>query len=90
MNDDSISKLSSNSEIENKIEEYRCQICSLIPFIYVTFDENKLFMTTKCTNNHNYSNSFDEMKKMLTQNPIANNICEKCENENKTKKNQRY
>ena len=42
MNDDSISKFSSNSEIENKIEEYRCPKCSLIPFINVTFNENKL------------------------------------------------
>ena len=76
MNDDST---------DNKIVEYRCPKCSLIPFINVTFNENNLFMTSKCTNNHNYSNSFDEMKKMLTQNPIKNNICEQCENENKNK-----
>ena len=42
MNDDSISKISSNSYISDKIEEYRCSKCSLIPFIYITFDENKL------------------------------------------------
>ena len=86
MNDDSICKICSNSEIENKIVEYRCPKCWLIPFINLSLNENKLFMTTKCTNNHNYSNSFDEMKKILTQNTITNNICEKCEIENINKK----
>ena len=86
MNDDSMSKMSLMSEIENKIVEYRCPKCSLIPFINVSFNENNLVMATKCTNNHNYSNSFDELKKILTQHPIINNICEKCEIENKNKK----
>ena len=86
MNNYSINKLSLNSLIENKIVEYRFPKCLLIPFINVTFNENNLFIKTKCINNHNYSNSFDEMKKLLTQNPIKNNICESVKLKIKIKK----
>ena len=80
---ESISKLSLNTLIEKKIVEYKCPKCSLVPFINITINENKLLMTTKCTNNHIYSNLFDKMKKMCIENPLANLICDICENENK-------
>ena len=56
--------ISSNTQniINNK--EYRCPKCSLIPFINIFTNENKLFMSMKCTNNHYYSKTFDEMEKI--------------------------
>ena len=47
--------------------EYRCPKCSLIPFINISSNNNQLFMSIKCTNNHNYSKPFDEMKICVKQ-----------------------
>ena len=55
--------ISSNTQYIINNKEYRCPKCSLIPFINIFNNENKLFMSTKCTNNHNYSKPFDEMEK---------------------------
>ena len=75
--------ISTNSNFENKNnEEYRCPTCSLIPFIYISVLENKLFMSTKCTNEYNYSDSFEEKKKLCKVNPVSNCLCELCEDEN--------
>ena len=73
------------NKIEIKLKEYRCPKCSLVPFINISINENRLIMTTKCTNNHNYSNSFDEMRKMCIENPLVNFICDNCEIEKKDK-----
>ena len=37
----------------------------------------------KCTNNHNYSKTFDEMEKISKTNPISNYSCPLCESEKK-------
>ena len=50
----SISKLSLNSE-NNQLKEYRCPKCSTIPLFKVFTNDNKLFISAKCTNNHSYS-----------------------------------
>ena len=47
----SVSLSSKTQNITNN-KEYRCPKCYLIPFINIFYDENKLFMSTKCTNNH--------------------------------------
>ena len=73
---------SMSSITQNKInnKEYRCPKCSIIPFFNIFLNENKLFMSSKCTNNHNYSKPFDEMQSMLKTNPISNSICDLCGN----------
>ena len=73
--------IKSNTQYLFNNKEYRCPKCSLIPFINIFTNENKLFMSTKCTNNHNYSKSFDEMLNIIKTNPISNYSCVVCENE---------
>ena len=75
--------ISSNTLDINYDKEYRCPDCSKIPFIDIFNEENKLFMSTKCTNNHNYSKPFEEMQKMSKTSLISQYTCEYCENENK-------
>ena len=65
--------------------EYRCPKCSLVPFINILTNENKLFMSTKCINNHIYLKPFEEMKIMCKTSPITKNSCAICENKNKKK-----
>ncbi len=43
--------ISSKSEFPLNRIGYRCPECFLIPFIEISYKENKLFMSTKCTNN---------------------------------------
>ena len=61
--------VSISSKTQNVIQnkEYRCPKCSIIPFINIFTKENKLFMSTKCTNNHNYTKPFDGLKQILFQ-----------------------
>ena len=74
--------ISSNTKIiNNDNKEYRCPKCSIIPFINIFTNENKLFMSTKCTNNHNYSKPFDEIQNISK----TNYSCVLCENENNKK-----
>ena len=76
--------ISSNTQIiANDNKEFRCPKCSKIPFINIFINENKLFMSMKCTNNHNYSKTFDEMEKISKTNPISNYSCSLCESEKK-------
>ena len=76
--------ISSNTKIiVNDKKEYRCPKCSIIQFINIFTKENKLFMSMKCTNNHNYSKSFDEMEKISKTNSISNYSCSLCESEKK-------
>ena len=76
--------ISSNTQIiANDNKEFRCPKCSIIPFINIFTNENKLFMSTKCTNNHNYLKTFDEMEKISKTNPISNYTSALCENEKK-------
>ena len=78
--------ISSNTQIiANDNNVYRCPKCSIIPFINIFTNENKLFMSMKCTNNHNYSKTFDEMEKISKINPIPNISCVLCESENNKK-----
>ena len=75
----SVSKSSKTKNIiQNK--EYRCPKCSIIPFINIFTKGNKLFMSTKCTNNHNYSKPFDEIENISKT--ISNYSCFLCQNEN--------
>ena len=74
--------ISSNTQKIVYDKEYRCPKCSIIPFINIFSNENKLFMSTKCTNNHNYLKPFDEMENISKTNPISNYSCVLCENEN--------
>ena len=62
---------------------YRCPICYLVPFIEVSEKGNKLFMSSKCINDHIYFGPFDEIEKMIKSN--SNNYCIICENEKKEK-----
>ena len=71
-----ISSISSN---QNNNQEYRCPKCSLIPFIQIINEDNKVLMETKCLNNHIYSKPFDEMQKLCKYSPISNCICDNCE-----------
>ena len=76
--------ISSNTQIiANDNKEFRCPKCSIIPFINIFTNENKLFMSMKCTNNHDYSNTFDEMEKISKTNPISNYSCALCESDKK-------
>ena len=75
------------SHTTNNNDEYRCPKCSLVPFIELSTNENKLFMSTKCINNHCYSKLFEEMQNLCKKSPISNCFCETCENENKENKN---
>ena len=75
------------SDTTNNNNEYRCPKCSLVPFIELSTNENKLFMSTKCINNHCYSKLFEEMQNLCKKSPISNCFCETCENENKENKN---
>ena len=78
--------ISSNTQIIAKNnKEFRCPKCSIIPFINIFTNENKLFMSMKCTNNHNYSKTFDEMEKISKTNSISNISCVLCESENNKK-----
>ena len=40
--------ISSNTQYIINNKEYRCPKCSLIPFINIFTNENKLFMSTNC------------------------------------------
>ena len=74
------SPFNSRNLLVSNSKEYRCPKCFLIPFINISINENKLFMSTKCTNNHNYSKPFDEMEMMCKASPILNYTCELCKN----------
>ena len=78
----SLSSMSQINTIDNK--EFRCPKCSLVPFINISTNNNKLFMSIKCINNHTYSNTFDEMQKKCKINSILYYLCTICENENIT------
>ena len=71
--------LSSLNESPLNKNEYRCPEYSLIPFIEISFKENNLLMSTKCTNNHNFLKSFDEMEKMCKKTYY---YCDNCQSEN--------
>ena len=75
--------ISSNTQYIINNKEYRCPKCSLIPFINIFTNENKLYISTKCTNNHNYSKSFDEIQTIFKTIPISKYSCVLCENEKK-------
>ncbi len=79
----SVSINSNTQALINNDKEYRCPKCLLIPFINIFSNENKLFMSIKCTNNHNYSKTFDEMKNILETNQISYYYCILCECEKK-------
>ena len=81
----SLSTISFNSEIPNFYQEYRCPVCSLIPFINLSIDNNNYFMSIKCTNNHSFSKSFNEMENICKLQNISNFNCNFCENEKKNK-----
>ena len=78
--------ISSLSHFQIKNQEYRCPKCSLVPFIKISYDNNQLFMSTRCTNNHIYSKPFAEMQSMCKSSPISNYTCDICENEKFEKK----
>ena len=78
--------ISTKSQLIFNNKEFRCPKCLLIPFINISIKENKLFMSTKCTNNHYYSKPFDEMIRICTNNSISKNFCIICENEKENKK----
>ena len=70
--------ISSKSFISNNLLEYRCPECSLIPFIQITSNENKLTMKTHCTNNHTFNESFDKLQMMCKSVPKAKYFCSIC------------
>ena len=78
---------SSKSQLQNDSLEYRCPDCSLIPFIQISSNENKLTMKTKCTNNHNFNESFDKMQMMCKSIPKSKHFCAVCTKDNKVNKN---
>ena len=71
--------------ISTKKTEYRCPQCSLVPFIKISTKDNQLFITSKCVNNHPYSETFEKMDEKWDLTPISNCTCATCENENKNK-----
>ena len=81
----SVSNSSDTQKIFINDKEYRCPKCSLIPFFNIFTKENKLFMSIKCTNDHNYSKTFDEMENIIKTFPISNYSCVSCKIENNKK-----
>ena len=81
----SFTLFSTRSLIVSKSQEYRCPKCSLIPFIDISINQNKLYMSTKCTNNHKYSKPYEEMEMMCKSSPILNYTCELCEDYKESK-----
>ena len=61
--------LSSKSIIPNNLLGYRCPECSLIPFIEIINNDNKLIMKTFCINNHTFNEPFDKMQMMCKSVP---------------------
>ena len=82
----STSIFSTNSLLILNNQEYRCPKCSLIPFIEISNNENKLFMSIKCINNHYYYEPFEKMEMLCKTGPISNYTCENCEFETNEKK----
>ena len=82
----SFNSFSSNTQNIIINQEYRCTVCLFIPFINIFTKENKLLMSTKCTNNHNFSKSFDEMQILCKKSLISNYSCVLCAKENNKKK----
>ena len=78
--------LNSNNLLITTNNEYRCPKCFLVPFINISTKENKLFMSTKCINNHSYLKPFEEMKLMCESSLNSNIYCANCENKNKVNK----
>ena len=74
--------LSSKSIIPNNLLGYRCPECSLIPFIQITSNENKLTMKTHCTNNHTFNEPFDKLQMMCkSKAKYFCSICGKAKND---------
>ena len=74
---DSLSKL---SQIPNNNNEYRCPECSLVPFIEIKTEQNNLLMSTKCVNDHFFTDYFDKMQIRCKNN--SNYFCQLCQSEN--------
>ena len=74
--------ISSLSQIPEILRDYRCPECSLIPFIEISSNDNKLTMKTKCTNNHTFVDNFDKMQ-MKCRTQKSKYFCEICRNANK-------
>ena len=68
-------------------KELRCPKCSLIPIIEIKLEGNRLFISTKCTNNHCYNVPFEKMEMLFKTSPISKNICASCTNENRVNLN---
>ena len=79
--------ISSKSKLSSYYLEYRCPECSLIPFIVIFSDDNKLIMKTKCTNNHTFIDDFDEMLMMCKSIPKSKHFCALCKKDNKVIQN---
>ena len=79
--------ISKNSTIpnNNNYEEYRCPKCALVPFIKISTNQNKLFMSTKCINDHIYENNFSVLQTICKSSSISNCVCDTCQNQNKEK-----
>ena len=78
--------ISSKSQFSNYSLEYRCPECSLIPFIEISSNDNKLTMKTKCTNGHTFNDDFDKMQMMCKSIPKSKYFCALCKKENKVNK----
>ncbi len=70
--------LSSKSIIPNNLLGFRCPECSLIPFIEIINNDNKLTMKTFCTNNHTFNEPFDKMQMMCKSVPKSKYFCSVC------------
>ena len=80
--------ISSKSVNLLKSQDLRCPKCSLIPFITISTNDNQLFMTTKCINDHIYEKKpFLEMQNLCKSSPFSNSSCTTCKNENKENSN---
>ena len=76
-----MSIFNSNSLLITSNQDYRCPKCLFIPFISFSFstEEKKIFMKTKCTNNHSFSKPVEEMEIMCKTSPSTNNNCVNCD-----------
>ena len=81
----------SKSIIPNNLLEYRCPECSLIPFIEITSNENKLTMKTFCTNNHTFNGSFDKLQMMCkSKTKYFCSVCGNVKKDNSNKKGEKF
>ena len=75
--DSSFSNLNKNMINENDCDSFRCSQCSLIPFIKLIFENDKIFIETKCENLHLNKIDINNYLNITNSNSIKCYFCNK-------------